>query len=44
MRVRSMGDTVGVRHACHIYNSPADVDKALALLTELAAMKEGRPM
>ena len=36
VRVRSMGDTVGVRHACHIYNSPADVDRSLALLTELA--------
>lgn len=37
VRVRSMGDTIGVRHACHIYNSPAEVDKALALLTELSA-------
>ena len=37
VRVRSMGDTVGVRHACHIYNSPADVDRALTLLRELAA-------
>ena len=37
VRVRSMGDTIGVRHACHIYNSPAEVDKALALLAELAA-------
>jgi isopenicillin-N epimerase len=37
VRVRSMGDPVGVRHACHIYNSPAEVDKALALLRELAA-------
>ena len=37
VRVRSMGDTIGVRHACHIYNSPAEVDKALALLKELAA-------
>jgi len=37
VRVRSMGDTVGVRHACHIYNSPAEVDRALGLLDELAA-------
>lgn len=37
VRVRSMGDPIGVRHACHIYNSPAEVDKALALLKELAA-------
>jgi selenocysteine lyase/cysteine desulfurase len=36
VRVRSMGDTIGVRHACHIYNSPAEVDKALALLKEMA--------
>jgi isopenicillin-N epimerase len=37
VRVRSMGDPVGVRHACHIYNSPAEVDKALTLLRELAS-------
>ena len=36
VRVRSMGDAVGVRHACHIYNSPDEVDKALALLKEMA--------
>jgi isopenicillin-N epimerase len=35
VRVRSMGDPVGVRHACHIYNSPDEVDKALALLKEM---------
>ena len=35
IRVRSMGD-IGVRHTCHIYNSPQDVDRVLALLTELA--------
>jgi isopenicillin-N epimerase len=35
IRVRSMGD-IGVRHTCHIYNSPKDVDRTLALLTELA--------
>lgn len=36
VRVRSMGDPIGVRHACHIYNSPEEVDKALALLKEMA--------
>lgn len=36
VRVRSMGDPVGVRHACHIYNSPAEVDRALGLLKEMA--------
>jgi selenocysteine lyase/cysteine desulfurase len=36
VRVRSMGD-IGVRHACHIYNSPDEVDKALELLKEMAA-------
>jgi len=35
VRVRSMGD-IGVRHACHIYNSPDEVDRALALLKEMA--------
>jgi len=35
IRVRSIGDH-GVRHTCHIYNSPKDVDRTLALLTELA--------
>jgi isopenicillin-N epimerase len=35
VRVRSMGD-IGVRHACHIYNSPDEVDKALGLLREMA--------
>lgn len=37
VRVRSMGDPIGVRHACHIYNSPAEVDRALELLRQLAA-------
>lgn len=37
IRVRSMGD-IGVRHTCHIYNSPADVDRTLALLTQFARM------
>lgn len=37
VRVRSMGDQVGVRHACHIYNSPAEVDKALTLLKAMTA-------
>jgi isopenicillin-N epimerase len=35
IRVRSIGD-MGVRHTCHIYNSPADVDRTLGLLGELA--------
>ena len=37
IRVRSMGD-IGVRHTCHIYNSPADVDRTLGLLRELARL------
>ena len=36
IRVRSMGD-IGVRHTCHIYNSPADVDRTLTLLRQLAS-------
>lgn len=35
IRVRSVGD-IGVRHTCHIYNSPADVERTLGLLRELA--------
>lgn len=35
IRVRSIGD-LGVRHTCHIYNSPADVDRTLGLLRELS--------
>jgi selenocysteine lyase/cysteine desulfurase len=31
IRVRSEGDQ-GVRHCCHIYNQPEDVDRAVALL------------
>lgn len=35
IRVRSEGPT-GVRHCCHIYNSPADVDRTVALLRGMA--------
>jgi isopenicillin-N epimerase len=37
VRVRSMGDAIGVRHACHIYNLPSEVDKALELLKQMTA-------
>jgi isopenicillin-N epimerase len=30
VRVRSMGDPLGVRQCCHIYNSEAEVDRTLA--------------
>jgi selenocysteine lyase/cysteine desulfurase len=36
IRVRNVGDQVGVRHGCHIYNSPAEVDRTLGLLREMA--------
>lgn len=36
IRVRNVGDEVGVRHGCHIYNSPGEVDRTLALLREMA--------
>jgi selenocysteine lyase/cysteine desulfurase len=35
-RVRSMGETQGVRHSLHIYNSTSDVDTALEIVRDLA--------
>ena len=35
-RVRSMGETQGVRHSLHIYNSALDVDTALQIVHDLA--------
>ncbi len=35
-RVRSMGDTDGVRHSLHIYNTMKDVDTALNIVSDLA--------
>jgi hypothetical protein len=31
-----MGDTQGVRHSLHIYNSTRDVDTALEIVRDLA--------
>ena len=36
MRPRSQGDQFGVRHCTHIFNSPAEIDKAIAIVNELA--------
>jgi selenocysteine lyase/cysteine desulfurase len=36
VRVRSMGDPMGVRQCCHIYNSEAEVDRALAAARTVA--------
>ncbi len=36
MRPRSQGDQWGVRHCTHIFNSPEEIDKALAIVTEMA--------
>lgn len=36
LRPRSMGDPLGVRHSCHIYNSEAEIDTALGVVRELA--------
>ncbi|MBS1681638.1 MAG: aminotransferase class V-fold PLP-dependent enzyme [Bacteroidetes bacterium] len=36
MRPRSQGDTFGVRHCTHIFNSEAEIDKAISLVTEWA--------
>jgi selenocysteine lyase/cysteine desulfurase len=35
-RVRSMGETQGVRHSLHIYNSARDVEAALEIARDLA--------
>ena len=36
MRPRSQGDQFGVRHCTHIFNSPEEIDKAIAIVNELA--------
>lgn len=36
IRVRSMGDPLGVRHSCHIYNSEAEIDATLEIVRDLA--------
>jgi isopenicillin-N epimerase len=35
MRPRSQGDQFGVRHCTHIFNSPEEIDKAIALVNSL---------
>jgi isopenicillin-N epimerase len=37
VRVRSMGDALGVRQCCHVYNSEAEVDRTLATVRRLVA-------
>ena len=37
IRVRSMGDQLGVRQSCQIYNSEAEVDATLDVVRDLAA-------
>lgn len=36
MRPRASGDVFGVRHCTHIFNSEEEIDKALAIVTELS--------
>lgn len=36
MRPRSLGDQFGVRHCTHIFNSPEEIDKAIAIVNGLA--------
>jgi isopenicillin-N epimerase len=36
VRCRSMGDPWGVRQCCYIYNTPADVDRTVATVREMA--------
>jgi selenocysteine lyase/cysteine desulfurase len=37
MRPRSQGDEFGVRHCTHIFNSPEEIDKAIAIVQSMAA-------
>ncbi|MDZ4714712.1 MAG: aminotransferase class V-fold PLP-dependent enzyme [Cytophagales bacterium] len=37
MRPRSQGDTNGVRHCTHIFNSPEEIDRALSIVNELTS-------
>jgi len=39
LRPRSMGDPLGIRHSCQIYNSEAEIDTALEILRDLAKKK-----
>jgi isopenicillin-N epimerase len=41
IRCRSMGDPWGVRQGCHIYNSPADVDRTLETARTLGQERRG---
>jgi isopenicillin-N epimerase len=36
LRPRSMGDPLGVRQSCHIYNSEAEIDATLEIVRDLA--------
>ena len=36
IRVRSMGDPLGVRQSCHIYSSEAEIDTTLEIVEALA--------
>jgi len=36
MRPRSQGDTFGVRHCTHIFNSPEEIDRAVEIVNGLA--------
>ena len=39
VRVRAMGDPLGVRQCCHIWNSPEEVDRTLATVQQLVAAR-----
>jgi len=36
LRPRSMGDPLGIRHSCQIYNSEAEIDATLEIIRDLA--------
>jgi selenocysteine lyase/cysteine desulfurase len=37
LRPRATGDVFGVRHSTHIYNSTAEIDRALHIVKQLAS-------
>jgi selenocysteine lyase/cysteine desulfurase len=38
LRPRALGDPLGVRQSCHIYNKEAEIDATLEVVRELARL------
>ena len=39
LRPRALGDPLGIRHSCHIYNSEAEIDATLEVIRDVAAKR-----